>query len=322
MYLGVDSGGTKTSFTIINQQGELKASLKIGTIHYVQVGFDGFYNNLKKGIKLSCQKAGIKQSELDYAFFAIPAYGEIKSATEKMEELVQKLMADINFCCGNDVEAGWAGSLAAKAGINIVAGTGAIGFAKDDQNQSARSSGWGFFCGDEGSAYWLGRKLISLFTKEADGRLEKSPLYYILKEELDLEDDFEIIDLIYNKYEFKRDKVAALAKYLDQAAKKGDQLALELYQKAAYEYFLIVKAVTKKLNFDQDKKIKVSYSGGVFNAGDFVLKPLHKYLDSEKYELQKPILRPDLGSALYALILDKGYENYDKKIKTLQKQLN
>lgn len=319
MYLGVDGGGTKTTFTIINEKGELKASIRIGTLHYVQVGFDGFSKNLEKGIKLSCEQAKIEQEDLKFSFFGLPAFGEVKSAAEKMKKIVKKIMNSDDFYCGNDVEAGWAGSLAGKAGINIVAGTGSIGYGKDRKNQGARSGGWGFFCGDEGSAYWLGKKLISYFTKEADGRLEKTELYYILRKELNLEADFEIINLIYNEFEFKRDKIASLAKLLSKAAEKGDIYALKLYQEAAYEYSLIIKAITKKLNFDSAEKITVSYSGGVFKAEQFVLNPLKNYLDSDRYELQSPILNPGLGSAFYALILNEGYKNYDKKLKRLQK---
>ena len=73
------------------------------------------------------------------------------------------------------------GSLACRAGINLVAGTGAIGFGKDSFGKTARSAGWGYFCGDEGSAYWLGKQLISIFGKEADGRKAKTPLYDIVR---------------------------------------------------------------------------------------------------------------------------------------------
>ena len=73
------------------------------------------------------------------------------------------------------------GSLALKPGINIVAGTGSIAFGKSRENVSARSGGWSTFFGDEGSCYWLGRRTMELFTKQADGRVKEGELYHILK---------------------------------------------------------------------------------------------------------------------------------------------
>lgn len=318
MYLGVDGGGTKTAFTLINYQGEVEAELVLKTAHYIQVGFDGFRKIMKKGIESICLEAGIEKQDINYSFFAVPAYGEIKKDMPEIKKILSELMGTNDFYCANDVEAGWAGSLACKAGINIVAGTGSIGFAKDQFNNSDRSGGWGYFCGDEGSAYDLGKQLISLFTKEADGRLEKTPLYYLVKNYLKLNDDFDIINLIYNKYKFKRDKIAALALYLFQAAKKGDKHAVEAYKNAAEEYYLLIKSLTEKLDFKKEEKIKISYSGGVFKAGELVLKPLRNKLDNSRYQLQKPILKPDLGAAFYALLLREGYENYEGQLLKLK----
>lgn len=318
MYLGVDGGGTKTAFVLINNEGVVKAKKVLGTSHYIQVGFDGFKNIIEKGIESICDKADVDKKDINYSFFAVPAYGEIKNDILEIERIIAEVIKSNNFYCANDVEAGWAGSLACKPGINIVAGTGSIGFAKDHFNNSARSGGWGYFCGDEGSAYDLGKKLISLFTKEADGRLKKTPLYYIIKEKLNLNDDFEIIDLIYNKYNFKRDKVASMAVYLDEAAQKGDKYAVKTFKNAAAEYYLIIKSLRKKLNFKKDEKIKISYSGGVFNAGRFILDPLRNKLDNSIYELQKPILEPVLGAAFYALLIKEGYKDYEKQLSKLK----
>ena len=40
-YIGVDGGGTKTTFTMINNIGEKITQYTTKTTHYEQVGFDG-----------------------------------------------------------------------------------------------------------------------------------------------------------------------------------------------------------------------------------------------------------------------------------------
>lgn len=320
-YLGVDGGGTKTAFLLINEEAEISASVTTKTCHYIQIGIDNFQKVIKEGIEASCRKANINIEEIEYAFFGIPGYGENEKDIVVLQDKLSEIIPKSKFSCGNDVEAGWAGSLACQAGINIVAGTGAIGFAKDQAANSERASGWGYFCGDEGSAYWLGKQLISLFTKEADGRLKKTELYRIVKDKFNLERDFDLIEILYDDLKLKRNEIASLAVLLYQAAQAGDKKAIEVYKKAAYEHSLTVKALINKLNFEMGDKINVSYSGGVFNAGDYILEPLKKYLKEEKIKLIKPILKPVTGAALYAKLLENNIDNPDSEIiKKLQKE--
>jgi len=307
-YLGVDGGGTKTAFLIIDQEGSILSYLTTETCHYMQIGMDNFKKVIKEGIKKSCSRAGIKIDQIAYAFFGVPGYGENDKDTVLMEKELAAVIPEANFKAGNDVEAGWAGSLACQPGINIVAGTGAIGFAKDQSAAVGRASGWGYFCGDEGSAYWLGKKVISLFTKEADGRLDKTAIYQIVKDELELERDFDLIEILYEQLELKRNKIAALALLLYQAAEAGDKKAAAAYKEAAREHSLTVKSLIKQLNFKKEEKIAVSYSGGVFNAGEYILKPLKEFLQTENVELIEPILKPITGAALYALMLGSGQQ--------------
>ena len=323
-YLGIDGGGTKTAFILINESGDIAAYTTRPTCHYVQVGINIFQEVLTKGIIEVCTQASIKKEEIDFSFLGLPGYGENKDDAVKMENIVGDILENNRFRCGNDVEAGWAGSLACHPGINLVGGTGAIGFAKDGNGNSARASGWGYFCGDEGSAYWFGRQLISLFGKQADGREEKTEIYDIVCKEFNLNRDLDFITVVYDVLEKKRDKIASLAVLLYEAVKKGDQRAAELYQKAAYEHSLTVKALVNKLDFAKDEEIMVSYSGGVFKAGLYILKPLKTYIEKtmvgRDIKLIEPILQPITGAALYALLLDKQIDNYEMVVDRLEKE--
>jgi N-acetylglucosamine kinase-like BadF-type ATPase len=303
-YLGVDGGGTKTGFMLINDQGRIISYITKGSCYYIQIQLDGFQKILEDGITEICTRAGIGVREINYSFLGLPAFGEIEKDVSLLESIVGNLLQSDNFKCGNDVEAGWAGSLACRPGINLVAGTGAIGFGKDIAGNTARSSGWGYFCGDEGSAYWLGRQLISLFAKEADGREAKTPLYDIVRQKFNIFRDFDLISVLYDNLKLKRDEIAKLAILVYQAAQQGDAKALALFDQAAYEHYLTVKSIIHQLHFISGEDILVSYSGGVFKAGEFILGPLKRYLKQERVRLIKPVFIPVTGAALYAMILD------------------
>lgn len=61
-----------------------------------------------------------------------------------------------------------------------------------------------YYIGDEGSAHWIGKKTLEVFSKEADHRLDKDDLYYHIRDVLNIKDDFEIIDYALNK--IKKDR--------------------------------------------------------------------------------------------------------------------
>lgn len=49
---------------------------------------------------------------------------------------------------------------AAASGIAVIAGTGSVAWGLDGEGQQARSGGWGYLLGDEGSGYWIGREAV------------------------------------------------------------------------------------------------------------------------------------------------------------------
>ncbi|NLC54746.1 MAG: ATPase [Erysipelothrix sp.] len=321
LYLGIDGGGTKTEFILIDEQGNIKANVIKPTSHYKQTSFDNFKLIIESGINEICEKSSIKIVDIEFTLLGLAGYGALSKDKVKIDKIVSEILKSDKFKCVADSEVAWAGSLALQQGINIVAGTGAIGFAQDTNNNSARASGWGDLIGDEGSAYWLSIKMLSLFAKQADGRIEKTPLYYIIKDNFKIKDDFEILDIVLNQLERKRDKIAALAVLLFKAAQNNDKLAIDIYKQAAYEHFLIIKALVNKMDFDINKDILVSYSGGVFKAKDYVLTPLTLYLKkyNPRIKLIKPLLDPAKGAAIYA-IFSSG-NNPDQAIKHLQSQV-
>jgi N-acetylglucosamine kinase-like BadF-type ATPase len=304
-YLGVDGGGTKTSFLLLNEDGRAAGSATLGTLDWFQIGPDGIRNTLAEGIGQVCVQAGIDPSQLAYAVLGIPCLGdELIDEVPIVEEFVRDVLGSTPFRAVNDAEVGWAGSLACRPGIHLVAGTGAIGYGVDQDGRAARASGWGHMIGDEGSAYWLGRQLIAAFTREADGREERSMLYEVVREHCRIADDFELLRVVQQEWSWSREQIAGLAKLVYQAAQGGESKAIKLYEQAAYELSLIVHAIYRKLWSGETAgtrtPISVSYSGGVFRAGSFILEPLKRYLPEDTYTLVTPQIEPVAGAALYA----------------------
>lgn len=310
-FLGIDSGGTKTAFAIIDKNGNVALEFERGTGHYMQIGFDGFENLYIEALSYICKELNIEKTDLSFTFMGLPGYGEVKEDGEKLEKIIAKVFSGMNYRIGNDVESGWAGSLACEPGINIVCGTGSIAVGFNEKNETARSGGWGEFIGDEASAYWVAKKGIEEFSKQADYRHDRTKFYDIFKERLELSYDFEIIDILHNRYKLARTDVAKISMIVSEIASLGDEPAVNIFKEAAHEIYLMIRSIVKQL--DLYGIVKLSYTGGVFKAGDLVLKPLQEEIERNnlKVSITEPLLSPVLGSALLAYKLDGNVINND-----------
>ena len=302
-YIGIDGGGSKTVFAISDESGKILGTALAGSAFYKQIGEEGVIDLLRNGVAEVCRFAEGDATDIASGCFGMPAWGESPVNDKIIEEKILSTFPEWNIHIVNDCEVGWAGSLELYPGINIVAGTGSIAFGKNEEGVTARCGGWSEWFGAEGSGYWLGVKCVQLFSRQSDGRDERGPLYEIVRKELNLSVDEEIIDLFEQEYLHKRDKIASLQKLLLQAAKEGDVYAVDTYAQAAKELYDIVCGVKKKIF--ADKNCLVSCSGGIFKTGDVIRKPFRKLLEADGMELTESKAEPYVG----AVLLAKYYEN-------------
>jgi N-acetylglucosamine kinase-like BadF-type ATPase len=298
-FLGVDGGGTKTRFVVIDRDGNALAAHEARSAYHLQVGIEGLREVLAEGLAAVFKRAGIGAHDVAHAFFGIPAYGEDSMAQPRLDALPEELFGHARYACGNDLVCAWAGSLAAEDGINIVAGTGSGAYG-ERRGRTARAGGWGEVFGDEGSAYWIAVQGLNAFTRMSDGRLPRGPLYGFFRSSLGLSEDLDLGAKIMNAQ--TRSQVAAMAQLVTGAAREGDPVATRILGDAARELAAVIEAVRHALEFEPGEPIPLSYSGGVFEAGPLILRPLQSQLaeTSRKYELRQPKLAPHVGAAIYA----------------------
>ena len=301
MFLGVDGGGTKTAFVLLDSQGNILAEHEETTCYYLEVGVEGARQIIEKGVLETMSKAHKSVADLSYAFFGLPAYGEDSHLNDIMDNLPGNLLPKDKYQCDNDMVNGWAAAFGGGDGINIIAGTGSIAYGVKG-NVTKRCGGWGELFSDEGSAYWIGCKGLNAFTRMSDGRIEKGPLYQIIKTTLDIEYDLDITALILGKWRGERSKVASISSLVSQAAEQGDAEALSILREAGQELANIVEATKQALHFDANEQIKVSFSGGAFRSKDLILEPFVDSLKhlSANYKIMAPSYSPVIGAALYA----------------------
>src|SRR3981081_2664464 len=112
---------------------------------------DGGRDVLTDGVAALLRQAGIDGRAIPYGFFGLPAHGEDSVAEALLDALPEPLLGHRRYRCGNDMVCAWAGSLGGEDGINIVAGTGSIGYG-ERQGRAARAGGWGGGLGARGAS--------------------------------------------------------------------------------------------------------------------------------------------------------------------------
>ncbi|MFV0393642.1 MAG: N-acetylglucosamine kinase [Coprobacillaceae bacterium] len=289
-YIGIDGGGTKTIFCLFKENIRIQ-TIELTTCHFAQVGFDGCANILKQGIDCLLERESIKLSEVIIGA-GIAGYGNDSKLRLQIKEAIVELMPHYQIHLTNDIHIALLGTLGGQDGITIIDGTGAIAMAKVG-DRIERIGGWGYQLGDEGSGYWIGKQMLSEFTKQADGRTSKTKLYQAIKEHFKLSDDYQIIAFINNCQNI-RTEIARLAKLCDTLAKDEDPVCLSILDKAAYEISLFVEGLRKHY---QNKPL-VSYYGSVFNSEIF-LKNVQNYL--EDITLMTPEFDALYGAYLFVL---------------------
>lgn len=306
-YIGIDGGGTKTAFVLGREDGVPVCRLRRTGCSYMDIGLEAVAALIREGVASMLAEAAVSADEVAGCCIGLPCYGEDAAMDGCVEQALSDALAPIPVRVVNDSVVGWAGSLSCREGIHLVAGTGSIAFGHGRDGEALRSGGWCEFFGDEGSCYWIGRAAMGVFSKEADGRLPRGPLYELVCAAYGIREPFALIGIVREEIAPYREKVAAFQLYAEQAALAGDEAARDLYRQAAEELALLVDALRRRLTWSSEE-ITVSYFGGLFKAGELILAPLRQQLAERGCRLQPPA-RSAVEGALLLAIHGEGFRD-------------
>lgn len=268
--IAVDAGGTKARFALYDVNGIELKRLEHPSLHPLQVGYDQMASALRVGVD-----AVRDDQVVDFISFGLAGYGQNQEIRSSIEKAIHKKFPFERYCIQSDVDCALMSALKGQDGLMLIAGTGSIALASY-QGQRHRVGGWGHWIGDEGSAFWIGKQVLSLFSKMADGRLKKTALFDCVMDSLVLDEPSDMIKIL-SEHKRPKEAIAALARVCYLAASKKDKHALHCFKMAAKELALHIQT---SLNLNPHLQ-RVRLAGGVFEAKEFVFDPLCAYLDPQ-----------------------------------------
>ena len=301
LFLGVDGGGTKTAYAVIDAEGIVRAHHVGPSVSHLAAGFERAQGLLAEGIGCTLSLASIQSRQLHFSFIGLPAHGEDSVSTEQLNAMPAALLGEGSYRCGNDMLCSWAGALSCRDGISVIAGTGSMAYG-EYAGRAARCGGWGEVIGDEGSAYWIAREGMNLFSKMSDGRAPRGPLYEMVRARCDIAVDLDLCARIYGVDANARSAFAQLAPIVHDAAMAGDTQAAAIFGRAVDELFQCVVATRRTLNVPDHVAIAVSHTGSVLSGAPMMLDAFRRVLDQSaaRFSYQAPRHTPEIGAALYA----------------------
>lgn len=287
-YIGVDGGGTKTSFVLYHDKKTID-EVVLTTSHYKQVGYDGTAEILFNGIMALVEKHRLNKNDLVIGI-GIAGYGNDEAVRKTLETAISKRLSIYKYYLTSDIHITMIGALDNQEGIVVIAGTGSIALSNYNNNLN-RVGGWGYLLGDEGSAFWIGKQLLQHFTQQSDGRQIKTLLYKYIKDKIGIENDYQIIEYI-NSCDNYRTTVASMAVWVDELAQQNDQICIEIIDDASEYIYKLIKTLAPTQGF-----YKVSYYGGVFKSKQFINNINNKLQN----KLIAPIHTANYGAMIYAI---------------------
>ena len=103
------------------------------------------------------------------------AGAEVPAGKRRLEELLARLLPGASVLVVHDTRLILAAA-GLDVGIALIAGTGSVAYARNDDGQEARAGGWGWMLGDEGSGAWIVREALRELMRRREEGVQLSVL--------------------------------------------------------------------------------------------------------------------------------------------------
>lgn len=266
LFAGIDGGQTATAAVIATEDGRIIGRGEAGPADEVAQPPDStrLRDALQDALAAALQSARLNQNERFVAVVAgVSGYeGRVYGAQPKINAR--------NFALVHDASVAHAAALGNRPGVTVVCGTGSSAYGVNDAGESLALGGWGYLFGDEGSAFWIGRRALERAMRDADAGL-RSQLRAPLLTHFGRKSERTIARAFYAG-EIARATVAAFAPRALALAGEGVADARSIVEQAADALASLAALTARRLHGNKrvlPGPIEVAFTGGLTADGGF-----------------------------------------------------
>lgn len=220
--VGVNGGGTKTEALCCNESGIIIGRGKAGPSNYHNVGLGVAVQHINEAISKATKE---KPDIVCVGLAAMDTKKDFDTIYQKLIQYYKWVIVE------HDAFAELYGEEKGMPGIMAIAGTGSVVLGYDGKNRYRRcNSGW--FLGDEGSGYFIGRQGLKAASRMIFEEAERTPMADSVVAALGLKDPEELMEWSYSDRNTVT-AVASAAKAVFAAADGGDKAAKTIIKTAS-----------------------------------------------------------------------------------------
>jgi len=272
--IGIDAGGTKTVCLLADEQRQILSRARGPGANLQAVG----ELQVEKVLHDVMQQA-IGDRDIAPAAICLGIAGvDRPNDAAIVRAIMKRIGAKARIVIVNDALIALETAAPGQPGIVIVSGTGSIAYGRNAAGEAARSGGWGYVLGDEGSGYWIGRAALRAVLRAADHRGPRTMLTSMLLDHFSVTHPQLLLHEIYHHH-LKPAAIGALASCVHDAFNQGDAAAAGILRGAADELEGSALSVARRLELTGEVFTFV-LSGGIFRAVPWLAEELARRLPS------------------------------------------
>lgn len=270
--LGIDAGGTKTVCQLADEDGVILAESRSTGANLQAVGELQVEKVLHEVMEAALGERSIIPDAICLGIAGVDRPDDAAIVRGIMKRIGYKARVLVVNDALVALEAGAPG----QPGVVIISGTGSISYGRNEAGQAARSGGWGYVLGDEGSGYWIGRAALRAVLRAADQRGKATALTPLLLEHFGVDRPQGLIHEVYHS-NLKPAAIGALAQRVHQAFRQGDEVAIGILRGAANELESAAMSVARRLDL-AGQPFAFILAGGIFKAVPWLNEELTRRL--------------------------------------------
>ncbi len=270
--LGIDAGGTKTVCLLADEEGRVVSRSRAAGANLQGEG----ELQVEKVLHEAMEEA-VGESDIVPAAICVGIAGVDRQDDHGVVRgIMRRIARKARLLIVNDAMIALETGAPAQPGVVVISGTGSIAFGRNAAGEAARSGGWGYVLGDEGSGYWIGRAALRAVLRAADQRGPGTLLTPMLLEHFGVSHPQALLREVYQQ-QAKPAALGGLARFVQAALNEGDQAAIGILRGAAGELEGSALSVARRLDLIGEEFTFI-LSGGMFRAVPWLHEELARRL--------------------------------------------
>lgn len=284
-FIGIDGGGTKTEFALIDEAGSKLNSIVLEGCNPNTVGVKKTLSIVRQGIDF------LRPGEMNVAAIYLGCAGLATSNNaDVIRTELEAAYPGIKIGCDTDICNVIACSSQPDNCLAAICGTGCVVFGYSG-GTLRRTGGAGFRFEHSGSGFELGRNAITAALRQRDGMGEQTLLTELVEEKLGCP----VWDAVHDLYQKDNAYIASFAPLVLRAAERGDRVADAILDESCQHMVQLIRTAMTKTPTART----IILSGSLFTKGELFCRRVIGQLPAE-LAVERIACPPVWGACLQA----------------------